>query len=139
MKVIAIVSLAGAMLATTAMAQSGNTWQSQWLTAKYGRTFSTGNTPENLHASRPATRSTIGLNPAARDEKASASPVLPWREQWFKAKYGRYSPLWESEHNVGQQNDPSGALLAAPSRTQSQLAANRNAWRDQIMKMKYGR
>jgi hypothetical protein len=137
MKILAVISLIGAMLVPTAFGQQTNIWRDQWQIAKYGHTLTNANTVQSADRVAINSRPAIRLHNRAL-ERSSASPI-PWREQWFKAKYGRYSPLWESQHNAGKENDRSVEQTAAESKTQNSFTPTRNAWRDQIMKMKYGR
>lgn len=76
MKVIAIASLAGAMLATTVIAQPASSWQKQLFATKYGRTFATNNAAQNPSAAVPATQLVFGLNASTQDQNRSTTSAL---------------------------------------------------------------
>ena len=142
MKVLAIISLTGAMLTTVAYAQPANTWQQQFFKAKYGRTL----TAESV--ARPATTATAAVRSETqfrvRPQRLSDATPIPWREQWMKAKYGRYSLLYEErlaeERSSADRVDSGisdGISPEAPTPMSSRRASN--VWLEAWFKAKFGR
>lgn len=137
MKVLAVISLAGTMLASAASGQQANIWRNQWQTAKYGHTLTNANAVQSADRAAMTSRPAIRLHNRTL-EQPIASPI-PWREQWFKAKFGRYSAQWESLQRANEVTAPVREDIAPTVLNKTSSAPSRFAWRDQLLKEKYGR
>jgi len=101
------ISLAGAMFAAAGLAQSRNPWLEQWFKTKTGHY-----SPMEEARLRAEQQRTDQANAALREKStrqaaprsestASANPRL---EQWFKTKFGHYSPTEEARLRAEQAN-----------------------------------
>jgi hypothetical protein len=106
-KRLVAISLAGAMFATAGLAQSSNPWLEQWFKTKTGHY-----SPMEEARQRSGQRRTERANAAFRERttleavppNGSAVRTNPWLEQWFKTKFGHYSPMEEARLRAEQAN-----------------------------------
>jgi len=68
-----------------------------------------------------------------------AQPTNSWQEQWFKAKYGRYSPMEEARQKAEQANTAFHEETTPRAERRREPATPSNSWREQWFKAKYGR
>ena len=68
-----------------------------------------------------------------------AQPNSAWREQWFKAKYGRYTPMEEARQNAERVNAAFRAETTPQTAPRVETATQANSWREQWFKTKFGR
>lgn len=68
-----------------------------------------------------------------------AQPSNPWFEQWFKAKYGRYSPMEEARQRTERANVALRAETAPQAASRTEATPLTNSWREQWFKAKFGR
>ncbi len=81
-------------------AKPANSWQEQWFKAKFGRSSPTEEARQRADQANvgAAHREDTRLQPTPSTD--STAPVNSWREQWFKAKFGRYSPTEEARRTA---------------------------------------
>lgn len=133
MRILTIISLAGVMMTTAGIAQPTNNWQQEFMKAKYGRTFANAATKHPANNPRAIRTALTELQLSSRNQPRV--PV-PWRDQWLMEKYGRYSHPFEA------LQDERHIMIAATGEsatTDYSFASKANAWRDELLKAKYGR
>jgi hypothetical protein len=83
-----------------------------------------------LAMSVPVVAQTSSTSPSKPEKLANGNS---WSEQWYRAKYGRPSPLEEARLNAEQAN------TAYREETTSQVAIPANTWYEGWYRAKFGR
>lgn len=140
MKRLISIFLAGALFAGAGLAQPRDPWREQLFKAKYGRYSPMEEARQRADQAKVAALSEDAAPPnPVRSE--SAALATSWQEQWFKAKFGRYSPMEEARQSADRRN--TGAIFRGHTRLQPTARANSpaplNSWREQWFKAKFGR
>ncbi len=131
MKRLIQISFATAILASTGLAQSTNSWFEQWHKAKFGR-YSAA-TEARLKAEQAETA--FRQEATAENGRRSAAPQTP---RWA---YGRYSSAYEAK----QMDEQTETAFREEPRSQATASAalsgtrTTNTWLEQWYKAKYGR
>jgi hypothetical protein len=97
------------MFAAAGLAQSRNPWLEQWFKTKTGHYSPMEEARLRAEQQRAgqanaALREKTTLQTAPRNE--STMRTNPWLEQWFKTKFGHYSPMEEARLRAEQANTP---------------------------------
>jgi len=103
------ISLVGAMFAAAGLAQSRNPWLEQWFKTKTGHYSPMEEArlraeQQRADQAKAALREETTLQGAPRIE--STMRTNPRLEQWFKTKFGHYSPMEEARLRAAQANRP---------------------------------
>ena len=84
--------------------------------------------------------SMISLAGAVFVATAFAQSGVTWQEQWFKAKYGRYSRTVEARRSAETAKARERNTVKAPAHAKSsESAPSADRWREHWLKAKFGR
>ena len=75
-------------------------WAEQWHKAKYGRYSPAYEAKQRYEQTETAFREEPRSRAIATTAPSGSRTTNTWREQWFKAKYGRYSPMEEARQRA---------------------------------------
>ena len=107
MRRLVAISLAGAMFAAAGLAQSRNPWLEQWFKTKTGH-YSPMEEARLRAEQQKAEQASAALRekttPQAAPRNESTMRTNPRLEQWFKTKFGHYSPMEEARLRAEQAN-----------------------------------
>ena len=107
MRRLVAISLAGTMFAAAGLAQSRNPWLEQWFKTKTGH-YSPMEEARLRAEQQRAEQANAALRekttPPGAPRNESTMRTNPWLEQWFKTKFGHYSPMEEARLRAEQAN-----------------------------------
>ena len=84
-------------------APASNSWLDQWYKAKYGRSSPMVEARQRAEQANTAFREETTREvapPRSRETRVVTGPANTWLDQWYKAKYGRSSPLEEARRKA---------------------------------------